>query len=205
MDNPGKFAKDALVQRALLDYDPKVKYLPEENRIADLGTGFDSWRDLYKTKTPTEFKWTQTGFQMCMRRMWTRYIFLYYIPTSLCVFASWVSFLISLDILAARSGLLVSLFLSLTVLLVSAITSSPRVSASFTALTAWILIQYAFLFLALAALGFHLVKRRYSKLNKEVLQGLEKKLDKCFLIIFISGYIITSLFYLSIIIVYYNY
>ena len=53
MDNPGKFAKDALVQRALLDYDPKVKYLPEENRIADLGTGFDSWRDLYNTKTPT--------------------------------------------------------------------------------------------------------------------------------------------------------
>ena len=38
---------------------------------------------------------SQTGFIFQLKRRWTRYIFIYYVPSALCVITSWVSFLIS--------------------------------------------------------------------------------------------------------------
>merc|ERR1719244_520867 len=39
--------------------------------------------------------WSKAGFVFQLERKWTRYIFIYYIPSSLCVITSWASFLIS--------------------------------------------------------------------------------------------------------------
>ena len=37
--------------------------------------------------------WTQTGFIFQLSSCWTRYIFIYYLPSALCVITSWASFL----------------------------------------------------------------------------------------------------------------
>ena len=39
--------------------------------------------------------WSKAGFVLQLERKWTRYIFIYYIPSALCVITSWASFLIS--------------------------------------------------------------------------------------------------------------
>ena len=177
-------------ETALLDYDLLLASFPEEEKL-ELGSGFDSHKDSYQTSS---FTWSQSGFHFHLVRRWTRYIFIYYIPSALCVLASWASFLIGLDVLAGRSGLLVTLFLSLTAVLASSITSSPRVG-SITALTAWIIIQYVFLILAIAAFAFIMAVKRYSKLNEEEFKKHEKKFDSYFLIIFPITYFIMIVLY----------
>ena len=39
--------------------------------------------------------WSKAGFVFHLERKWTRYVFIYYIPSALCVITSWASFLIS--------------------------------------------------------------------------------------------------------------
>ena len=182
-------------QNAVLDYYVRLEKLPGESTQIDLGEGFDSWKDFYGADSTAELSWSRTGFQFMLKRRWSRYIFIYYIPSALCVFISWTSFLIDLDVLAGRSGLLVMLFLSLTTLLGSTITSSPRVAGTITALTAWILLHYAFLFTEIAAFAFLLARRRYSDLSEEEVKKFEKKADLIFLVFFISGYFVTVLVY----------
>ena len=59
-------------------------------------------------------------------------------------------------------SLLVTLFLSLTTLLVSTVSSSPPVAVGISALTAWIIIQYVFLITAIIAYAFLLAFFRFS-------------------------------------------
>ena len=196
--DPGDFFSPEF-QNARLDYVLQIEHLPEDSQQIGMGPGFEEFEEFYGKSS--RVSWSQTGFQMRLRRRWGRYIFNYYIPSSMCVFASWASFLLDLDNgFYGRCGLLVTLFLAMTTILVSTIDSSPRVGESITALTAWILIQYAFLTLAMAAFSFFLAKRRfsYSKMTMAEVREFEKKLDTYFLVLLVTAYLIINLLYWSI-------
>ena len=81
-------------------------------------------------------------------------------------------------------SLLVTLFLSLTTLLVSTISSSPGVAVGITALTAWIIIQYFFIVAAIIAYAALLAYIRFTdgSETKKILSA--KIMDKTFIIFF---------------------
>ena len=81
-------------------------------------------------------------------------------------------------------GLLVTLFLSLTTLLVSTITLSPPVAVGISALTAWILIQYVFIVTAILAYAVVLYYIRYGGGSEEYNKGSTNDIDKIFIITF---------------------
>ena len=80
-------------------------------------------------------------------------------------------------------SLLVTLFLSLTTLLVSTISSSPGVAVGITALTAWIIIQYVFIVAAIIAYAVLLAYIRFTDGQEEKKILLAKFIDKTFIII----------------------
>jgi len=185
-------------ENVLLDYDLEIKLLPEDKQSLSYDSEFDFiMKKLYeRTGSP---KWSNAGFQILLVRRWERYILIYYIPSTLCVFASWASFFISITkSLPARSGLLVTLFLTLTTLLASTIVSSPRVG-SITALSAWIIIQYVFLIFAIAYLAFVLINFRHYKLGQKEFLDFEKKMDMRCLVVFVLVYLSVTGIYLGVI------
>ena len=167
--------------------------------------------------------WSQTGFVFQLSRRWTRYIFIYYLPSALCVITSWASFLINpevnysllnffcnpkinismlclspLQVVPGRMSLLVTLFLSLTTLLVSTITSSPPVAVGITALTAWIIIQYIFIVAAIMAYAVLLAYFRFSDGTDEKKKEFGKGTDETFILIFPLIYFIITIIYWSV-------
>merc|ERR1711892_276728 len=94
-----------------------------------------------------------------------------------------------------RMGLLVTLFLSLTTLLVSTITSSPPVAVGITALTAWILIHYVFIIAAMMAYAILLNYMRFTSGTEEKKKKSTKITDKTFIIMFPSFYFFTVSIY----------
>merc|ERR1712142_46426 len=193
------FAPD-YVENVLLDYDLEITRLPEKMESMSLGSEFDSFmKDLYYDKGTPSIQWSNAGFQIRLKRRWVRYILIYYVPSALCVVASWASFFISSTSksLSARCGLLVTLFLTLTTLLISTIVSSPRVG-SITALTTWMIIQYVFIIMAMAYLAFMLISFRHSMLSEEDFKKFESKMDIRCLAVFVIAYFIVTGIYLGI-------
>ena len=92
-------------------------------------------------------------------------------------------------------GLLVTLFLSLTTLLVSTITFSPPVAVGISALTAWILIQYVFIVTAILAYAVILIYIRYGGGDEEYKMGSTKDIDKIFIITFPAIYLAITITY----------
>ena len=130
-----------------------------------------------------------------LKRRWTRYLFIYYLPSALCVFTSWASFLIKPEVVPGRMSLLVTLFLSLTTVLVATITSSPRVGVGISALTAWILLHYVFIVAAIAAYAFQLVSTRFSVGQEAMVSSISRTRDIRFLGVFIMLYLATNIIY----------
>merc|ERR1711892_1567020 len=97
-----------------------------------------------------------------------------------------------------RMGLLVTLFLSLTTLLVSTITSSPPVAAGITALTAWILIHYAFIVAAILAYAILLTYIRFTAGPDEYKKKSTKSTDKAFIFFFPLVYFVIITIYWSV-------
>ena len=95
-------------------------------------------------------------------------------------------------------SLLVTLFLSLTTLLVSTITSSPPVAVGISALTAWIIIQYIFLIAAILAYAILLAFFRFSDGLDEKKKKVAKDIDRTFIMIFPFVYFIITLLYWSV-------
>jgi hypothetical protein len=116
------------------------------------------------------------------------------------VVASWASFIIPLGppgpgSLAGRSGLLVTLFLSLTTLLVSTTVTSPRVDFCFTALTAWLLLQYLFITAAIAAFAVLLWHRRHSGREQAAVERWERDTDSTYILTFVPAYLLSVTIY----------
>ena len=81
-------------------------------------------------------------------------------------------------------SLLVTLFLSLTTLLVSTITSSPTVAVGISALTAWIIIQYVFIVAAIIAYAVLLAYIRFTDVEETKKIISAKSMDKTVIILF---------------------
>ena len=95
-------------------------------------------------------------------------------------------------------SLLVTLFLSLTTLLVSTVSSSPPVAVGISALTAWIIIQYVFLITAIMAYAFLLAFFRFSDGIDEKKKKVAKDIDRSFITVFPIIYFIITLTYWSV-------
>ena len=173
-------------QNVLLDYDLNIKHLPEEKKSSMLGSKFEKITPL----STRDFSWSRGGFRIHLKRRWPRHIFIYFLPSSLCVLGSWSSFLIDTENIAARSGLLATVFLSLTTLLISSIQSSPRVGF-ITAITVWILKEFIFIIVEIAVFCHILIRKRYSDDSHWTV----KRLDRRLLVLVMIAYVIVTVIY----------
>lgn len=88
-----------------------------------------------------------------LRRMLGFYILQIYIPTTLIVFASWISFWLSCDAVPARTSLGIVTVLTMTTQGSSAVSSLPKVSY-IKAVDIWIAVCLTFVFSALIEFAF---------------------------------------------------
>ena len=70
-------------------------------------------------------------------------------------------FMIGIKVVPGRMGLLVTMFLSLTTLLVGSVSQSPSVAEGVNALTAWMMVHYLFIITILLAYSYQLCLLRY--------------------------------------------
>ena len=73
-------------------------------------------------------------------------------------------------VVPGRMGLLVTMFLSLTTLLVGSVSQSPSVAEGVNALTAWMMVHYLFIITILLAYSYQLCLIRY--LNNQSMHDL---------------------------------
>ena len=66
-----------------------------------------------------------------------------------------------MQVVPGRMGLLVTMFLSLTTLLVGSVSQSPSVAEGVNALTAWMMIHYLFIIPIILAYSYQLCLMRY--------------------------------------------
>merc|ERR1719295_355624 len=157
--SPHKEGSKPKRQNTQLEYDITIQELPDHMMKNTL---LEDWAEIIDTIWPdlTEedlAMWKDVGVAFKLRRRYQKFVLLYYVPSLFCVVSSWGSFLITPQIVPGRMGLLVTLFLSLTALLVSTITSSPEVSEGITALAFWVLVHFFFIFGAIVVYMFQLV------------------------------------------------
>ena len=74
------------------------------------------------------------------------------------------------QVVPGRAGLLVTMFLSLTTLLVGSVSQSPSVAEGVNALTAWMMVHYLFIITILLAYSYQLCLIRY--LNNQSMHDL---------------------------------
>ena len=116
------------------------KYLPEQNKRIPQNHEYQIRFSPLRNKTMPfdEEKFSTVGFAMCLERYYGGYILEYYLPSTIMVVASWVSFLIPIDIVPGRMALLITLLL-VQINQFGAIIRMVPPSRSPTALTIWAL------------------------------------------------------------------
>ena len=67
----------------------------------------------------------------------------------------------NIKVVPGRMGLLVTMFLSLTTLLVGSVSQSPSVAEGVNALTAWMMVHYLFIITILLVYSYQLCIIRY--------------------------------------------
>lgn len=182
-----------------LDFDIDFDSLPENLTTTRLGS-FNVPEEMAEEVKMLGDVWSVTGFSIILKRKWTRQIILYYLPSSLFVMASWVSFLVPPMVIPGRMSLLVTLFLALTTLMAVTISSTPAVSSGTTALCLWMVVHYSFLAASLAAYAFLLALNRFkhvssSQNEEKIREEIAKIWDTFFLILFPSCYIVFNSVY----------
>ena len=113
--------------------------------------------DLKKYNTWNGFNYSSEGFTLRIKRQYRKHIMNYYLPSTLIIMLSWVSFVIPPEVIPGRMGLLVTLVLVLVNLFGTVIANRPPTS-QLTMLDIWILVCLFFAwdaFLAYAALLLH--------------------------------------------------
>ena len=63
---------------------------------------------------PTQYQWTDTGFNITLKRIIQPYLYKYYFPSIAIVIVSFISFIIPLSAIPGRIVLVVTQFLTLT-------------------------------------------------------------------------------------------
>jgi len=188
-------------QNTVLEYDFTFSDLPMTSMSF---SGPDTPEELQKQAKM--FGWENlsvAGFTMDLKRRWTSYYLIYYLPSSLFVVTSWSSFLISPKTNNDRMSLMITLFLAMTTLLAGTIISSPAVSTGLTALLIWIIVHFFFILAAIAAYTFLLALERFTKRQfwrtgadmEKMKRDAYKKIDLVFLGVFPSVYLCFNVVY----------
>ena len=115
----------------VLDYDARIEQL-------------EAWNSTYGKGE----KYSLVGFKIKLKRAYKPYVINFYMPSTIFVMVSWISFLIPPDVIPGRMGLLITLLLVL-INLFNSIKSPPATSPS--ALAIWILACIFFVTFALVA------------------------------------------------------
>ena len=111
-----------------------------------------------------EEKYSRVGFRIKLRRHYLTCVIKYYMPSTIFVLVSWISFLIPPDVIPGRMGLLITLLLVL-INLFNSIKDPPATSPS--ALDVWILSCIFFVTLALAAYASLLYLKKAASFSKQ--------------------------------------
>ena len=145
--------EDALDERSatVLDYNATIK------RLEDWGM---------------EGSYSTVGFRIKLRREYEACVINYYLPSTIFVVVSWISFLIPPDVIPGRMGLLITLLLVL-INLFNSIKDPPATSPS--ALDVWILSCIFFVTLALAAYASLLYLKKAASFCKQ--QAINSEVD----------------------------
>jgi len=180
--------------RPVLDYDIiSIMALAPENSVLDYGSLGN---------------FSLAGFEMVLSRHVSTYIITYFFPSGLFVIVSWMSFLIPMDEIGGRMGLLVILFLLLVNIFNTVATHTPKAEC-LTAIEVWMLACILFVFGALIEYAAILLKKQLyvSKQQKVVLKTAQQLADdfwrvdnfflKCFPALFVVFNIVYWIVYLQ--------
>ena len=158
-------------------------------------SGEGEMRAGYMDGTNKKKDFATSGMIVILQRRWTRYFFIYYVPSSLCVVVSWASFFIPLKVLAARNSLLVILFLSLTTILGTSVINTPGSSELMTVLTLWILIHYIFICGEIGAYAVLISHSRWSDMSEEDHEKYTRKRDWIAILVLLPAYTVFNVVY----------
>lgn len=135
----------------LFDYGLTVDY------VTGKGHGVSNPNDVYSV----------VGLELKFHMKWTRYIFLYYIPTGLIVITSWIFFLLPSTSYPARTALLVTVFLLLINIFSGVVNDTPNTNdGQMTDLEFWTFMCIVSVFLSLLSYGVILIK------DQMIIQGV---------------------------------
>ena len=115
-------------------------------------------------KFDEDIKFSVVGFRLILTRYYLQYILCYYIPSSVFVTGSWISFLIPPDVVPGRMAMLITLLLVSVNLFGTIIRIQP--ASRTTLLAIWTLACTIFITAALFAYAVTLWKRWYQDSNK---------------------------------------
>ena len=94
-----------------ISIDPKHKLNGFDVSLSPVGPSCDQRK---KLKTSNDLMWTDTGFNITLKRNIQPYLYQYYFPCAAIVIVSQISFIIPLTSVPGRVGLVVTQFLTLT-------------------------------------------------------------------------------------------
>ena len=135
-----------------------------------------------KNLTAHGHQFSVVGFKLMLERHYLPHVFSYYVTSSTFVLVSWVSFLISPEVIAGRMGMLITTLLVLVNLFGTIISAQPP-SESLMVLGIWMMACIVLVKLALFAFAILLLKQRFCVLKTleasriKILQG-DKSSDK---------------------------
>ena len=138
--------------------------------LVDVLYGLTKTSDVYsyeinpfnKTATYPEMgndTYSTVGFDLELKRHYTKHVLNFYLPSLLFVVASWMSFLIPPDAIPGRMSLLITLLLT-QISLFSTVSQIQPPTKYPTALEIWILFCLILIFLALLAYAYLLLRMR---------------------------------------------
>ena len=143
-----------------------------------------------------------TGFMLVLHRKPQLYVYSYFVPSTLLVITSWISFAIKPEVVPGRLGLLLTTLLMLINLNNAVATTIPR-SDGLCPLTTWIFVSIIFVASALSEYFWILTTLKFYSSDKSEKKGEKDgeiserilKLDKKALLIIPSMYFLFIFFY----------
>ena len=139
--------------KSILDYEIEINALaPEETHYVALNMNY-----------------SVTGFEMILTRKMSFYVITYYLPSGLFVLVSWISFLVSPEVIPGRMTLLVIIFLVL-INMFNTIQSNSPTAEGITAIESWVIACIIFVFGALCEYAMILFFIKISILRREQAQ-----------------------------------
>ena len=149
-------------------------------------------KDIFLPAMMTNTSWSTCGFLIKLERKQTKYVIENILPAAIFVTTSWISFLIPPSVIPGRLALLITLFLVLTNLLISASRQVPN-SEKVTVLVNWILSCLVFVLGATYCYAWILYLQRKSSKKVGPDAKPPKDVDRIMLFAFPSAFILYNI------------